>query len=548
MVSNSDHSYEYSYFSDGQRLSKDVDGKKTVYIYNAGMLLAQETDEYRLNFYYDADGLVTEIGYQEKENGNYSKETYYFYTRNGQGDIIGIYRCSDSTLVGTYEYDLWGNPVSKTENVFTTTIKKKEVTIRDEQGILDKNPLRYRGYYYDEETGFYYLNARYYDPKVHRFISADSQIAGVSSDVNGFNLFAYCDNDPVNKIDDSGMWPQMSNEQKIGCGLAIVATIALAAGIAAIAPELGISACALQTVFIAAVAGQAFCSVAIGAISAGIAYMNGADADEIWQAAYDSAADAFLGGTIIGGAVAAIAGGIGATACFLAGTPVNAENGKVPIENIKPGDIVLSEDPETGDGEYKRVIEVYINESTELVHLIIDDEEIITTPSHPFYVKDRGFVPAGELSEHSVLVDSEGNELHLQTVRWEHLQSPIPVYNFAVEDYHTYFVGDNEVLVHNMCAADIVEGANAVQNAGENISKSQTPDQKALFDISKEAVQQAKNGNPISYEEAKILDEWATEYGVPQHHQAYIGSGLHFPGGNFMNHTHIYRFHVPFRN
>ncbi len=120
---------------------------------------------------------------------------------------------------------------------------------------------------------------------------------------------------------------------------------------------------------------------------------------------------------------------------------------------------MLSEDPETGDAEYKRVLEAYINESAELVHLIIDDEEIITTPSHPFYVKDRGFVPAGELSEHSVLVDSKGNELHLQNVRWEHLQSPIPVYNFAVEDYHTYFVGDNEVLVHNMCGLETGYGA-----------------------------------------------------------------------------------------
>ncbi|WP_242944645.1 RHS repeat-associated core domain-containing protein [Pseudobutyrivibrio sp. OR37] len=61
-----------------------------------------------------------------------------------------------------------------------------------------RNPLRYRGYYYDSETGFYYLNARYYDPKIHRFISADSQIAGVLGDINGYNLFSYCNNNPVN--------------------------------------------------------------------------------------------------------------------------------------------------------------------------------------------------------------------------------------------------------------------------------------------------------------------------------------------------------------
>ena len=127
---------------------------------------------------------------------------------------------------------------------------------------------------------------------------------------------------------------------------------------------------------------------------------------------------------------------------------------------------MLSEDPETGDVEYKRVLEVYINESTELVHLIIDEEEIITTSSHLFYVKDRGFVPAGELSEHSVLVDSEGNKLHFQTVCWEHLQSPIHVYNFAVEDYHTYFVGNIEVLVHNTCGLDYGYGAYSNWNQG----------------------------------------------------------------------------------
>ena len=126
----------YTYLSDGQRISKDVGGEKTAYIYNAGMLLYEETKDYRLNFYYDADGLVTEMGYQTKDNGNYSDETRYFYSRNGQGDIIAIYRCSDSTLVGTYEYDLWGNPVSQNENVFTKKVNGKTVTITDEQGIL----------------------------------------------------------------------------------------------------------------------------------------------------------------------------------------------------------------------------------------------------------------------------------------------------------------------------------------------------------------------------------------------------------------------------
>ena len=64
--------------------------------------------------------------------------------------------------------------------------------------------------------------------------------------------------------------------------------------------------------------------------------------------------------------------------------------------------------------------------------------------------------------------------------------------------------------------------------------------------LAKEAEKNAKKGNPISYEKAKILDEWAREYNVPQHHTAEVGSGQHFPGGNYMDHTHIYNIHIPY--
>lgn len=67
-----------------------------------------------------------------------------------------------------------------------------------------------------------------------------------------------------------------------------------------------------------------------------------------------------------------------------------------------------------------------------------------------------------------------------------------------------------------------------------------------MHDLAKDSVKRAKNGNPISLEEAQILDEWAAEYNVPQHHQAYPGSGEHFPGGNYSDHTHIYNIHVPY--
>ncbi len=74
----------------------------------------------------------------------------------------------------------------------------------------------------------------------------------------------------------------------------------------------------------------------------------------------------------------------------------------------------------------------------------------------------------------------------------------------------------------------------------------QTPDQKALKEIGKEAIKSNKNGKPITYDEAQIIDEWAEEYGVNQHHQAEPGSGQHWPGGNYMNHTHVYNMHIPY--
>ena len=88
-------------------------------------------------------------------------------------------------------------------------------------------------------------------------------------------------------------------------------------------------------------------------------------------------------------------------------------------------------------------------------------------------------------------------------------------------------------------------------NGGEEANiqnKRQTPDQKALRDLAKEAEKLAKKGNPISEDEAKILDDWADEYNVPQHHKAYPGSGRHFKGGNYLDHTHIYNIHVPYKS
>ena len=213
--------------------------------------------------------------------------------------------------------------------------------------------------------------------------------------------------------------------------------------------------------------------------------------------------------------------------CFIAGTLVAIQDGTIPIEEIAAGDYVWAWDEETGDVALKQVVETYVNETEELIHLSVNGEEITCTPGHPFYSPVKGWTEAVHLRAGDILVLVNGEYVVVEWVQHELLETPVKVYNFQVADYHTYYVTDAGVLVHNKCG-----------------DRQRTPDQQALADLAKEANQNAKRGEFITYDEARILDEWAWEYGVPQHHQALIGSGSHWKTG--WDHTHIYNIHVPF--
>ena len=171
-----------------------VGNAKTEYILDGSLILRETVTgdpslgSYVLNYYYDSAGKLVEIGY--KTSATAAAETFYFVTRNSQGDVVNIYASATSTKVGGYTYDAWGK-------VMNTTV------VSDPNGILQKNPFRYRGYYYDRETSWYYLQSRYYDPAVKRFLNADGQL-NVKDGPTGFNLFAYCNNNPVNFEDSFG--------------------------------------------------------------------------------------------------------------------------------------------------------------------------------------------------------------------------------------------------------------------------------------------------------------------------------------------------------
>ena len=141
-----------------------------------------------MDFVYDESGRPFAMNYSTDSGNSFTK---YYYILNLQGDVVKLVTASGSA-VATYEYDAWGKVLSATGS------------------MAEKNPLRYRGYYYDSETGFYYLQSRYYDPANRRFINADSY-ASTGQGFIGINMFAYCGNNPVARIDVSGLfWEEIA--------------------------------------------------------------------------------------------------------------------------------------------------------------------------------------------------------------------------------------------------------------------------------------------------------------------------------------------------
>ena len=151
------------------------------------------------------------------------------------------------------------------------------------------------------------------------------------------------------------------------------------------------------------------------------------------------------------GMTAAFTGGYMSTAkCFIAGTLVLTANGVVPIEMIKAGDLVYAANADTLEVSLKPVLETYIRETSDLVHITINGEEIVSTFDHPYYVKGKGFVNAVDLCIGFELIDKSENVLVVEQIFRERLDNESEkVYNFQVDDCHTYFVGNTHILVHN---------------------------------------------------------------------------------------------------
>ena len=207
-------------------------------------------------------------------------------------------------------------------------------------------------------------------------------------------------------------------------------------------------------------------------------------------------------------ATAVFTGGMTTTMkCFVAGTLVLTASGLVAIENIKPGDMVYAADAETLEVSTKQVLETYIRETSSLVHLTINGENIISTYDHPYYVKDKGFVSAEALWIGAELIDKNGNTLYVEQIYREKLDNQFKtVYNFKVDGFHTYFVGSMSVLVHN---ADYNQSTKEIiAERTKNLDTQEHPAKYKQISAKEKARLSAKfQDRTITKEEYKIL-EW----------------------------------------
>lgn len=362
-------------------------------------------------------------------------------------------------------------------------------------------------------NGLYHMRARYYNTDIKRFINRDI-LTGDITNSQSLNRYSYVQGNPVSSTDPFGLCPLgFLNLDWSTIGHALLDVVGIfwdgadlinalwykaegndfMAGVCLLSalPMLGsfaggtIKAVATGTKYLnkaETVAkyltlGTKLVSHTAQATMSGIdTYYAAVDAYEVYQAGELGAEEIInLGlaatGTVLSTGAAISSGrglyklmgsdGVGCKVltgitgephCFVAGTPVSTEEGQRAIEEVEAGDKVWAYNEETGEKGLKEVEEVFVSETDKLVHVETDKEEIVTTELHPFYVEGLGFVQAGCLQEGYELKCLDGGRETITGIRVEWLEEAITVYNFEVADYHTYYVGDGDVLVHNTCS------------------------------------------------------------------------------------------------
>ena len=211
----------YTYDENGIRTGKTVGSDSVRYILDGNRIIQEKHTDYALTFIYDDSNTLIGFNY---DNGSSSAD--YYYGIDNFENINYIYD-SNGNVVVTYKYDAWGKAISTAGSLAST--------------IGTINPYRYKSYYFDSEIQMYYLQSRYYDASVQRFISADEpMLLGISGGIYSYNLNAYCENDPVNNYDMFGFWIINLKTGTVAIALDLILTV-LAISVAFFAPAKALS-------------------------------------------------------------------------------------------------------------------------------------------------------------------------------------------------------------------------------------------------------------------------------------------------------------------
>ena len=262
----------------------------------------------------------------------------------------------------------------------------------------------------------------------------------------GHNLFNYCENNPINQKDVSGYIAANVVGAAIGAIIGVVGGVFLGNWLADVLKLSGWK----RGVFVAAVAAL------VGAAAGAIGYFIGPYVAKIAVKLGQYVANLVRKGKI---ALKKLSSSVKSslrmlfkeTCCFVAGTYVSTPNGEKAIEDIAVGDSVYAANPVTGEINARKVVRTFKKQTYTLYHIVTQNEEIVTTKEHPFWVSGNGWVAACNLNQGDKLCLQSKGTVEITNVFVEKLDNPVVVYNFEVEGWHTYFVGASHILVHNKC-------------------------------------------------------------------------------------------------
>ncbi len=448
-------------------LSYDAENRLSQYVKKEGSsIVLTQTNRYNgedqriqkvegsgtINYYYDVDTVlyttnelneltaVNHMGTQDNvictsRFGEDSSESLYYYNKDIRESTTNLLDSSGNSVV-SYQYTDFG-----------------ETSIHGQEDFY--NEICYTGGIYDEGTQLYYLNARYYNPADGRFLTEDTY-RGESTDPSSMHLYAYCANNPITKADSRG---HIAISRIIGAGVG-----GILGGYAAYryAKKKGLKGWKKKAVIAGGAVAGAVAGALIGPRVAKVAKRVVRVAKKrrtkVYRKVIKKASKNKRKRITIKRKVAkayrkkkckVLTKITKKPHCFTGHTRIITRSGKKEIKDIEEGDEVPSANPYTGEISYKKVIATTRSETDTIVLVRVNGEELETTEIPPFWVEERGFVPAYALKKGDILRLADGSNASVESVEILHLEEAIWVYNFTVEDNHTYFVGDSGVWVHN---------------------------------------------------------------------------------------------------